>query len=180
MSVFAECRLVVLLADYAIADAGGKLNILGAGFNISGIQPTGLTGPQYIVVMIDVPAKSIGQEFPLGLELRDDATGKTVTVSGPTGDPDALRVQQLVKAKPPHIAGVYLPSTLWSRVQMVMGFPNGLPLQPGGVYHWRAEVEGQHRPGWSAHFHVAGPPPPAVIGGPANVEGAGDVPGVED
>ncbi|MDQ3480322.1 MAG: hypothetical protein M3423_03165 [Actinomycetota bacterium] len=180
MSVFSECRLVVLLADYAVADAGGKLNILGAGFTISGIQPTGLIGPQYVAVMIDVPAKFVGQEFPLSLELKDETTGMTVTLPGPTGEPDALRIQQFVKAEPPHIAGVYLPSSLWSRVQLVMGFPNGLPLQPGGIYHWRAEIEGQHRAGWSAHFHVAGPPPPTVVGGPANAGDIDDLPSAED
>jgi hypothetical protein len=170
MSIFSDCRVAVLLADYAVADASGKLNMLGAGFNITGLQATGLTPPQYVVTIVDVPARYIGQDFPVGLELKDDTNGQTVTVPGPTGNLEALRIQQLAKADPPHVPGVYLPPTLWSRVQFVMGFPNGLPLQPGGLYHWRVEIEGQHRPGWSAHFHVAGPPPAPVFGGPSGSE----------
>ncbi|WP_405070419.1 hypothetical protein OG558_12750 [Kribbella sp. NBC_01510] len=180
MSIFSECRAVVLLADYAVADSGGKLNILGAGFTITAVQPTtGLTAAQYVVVMVDVPPRYVGEDFPLGVELRDEATGQTVVMPGPTGNPDALRVQQLVRAEPPQIAGVYLPTSLWSRVQLVLAFPNGLPLQPGGEYHWRVEVEAQHRQGWSAHFLVAGPPPPPVFGGPAGNQDIQDVPPVE-
>jgi hypothetical protein len=181
MSIFSDCRVVVLLADYAVADSAGKLNILGTGFTITAVQPaTGLTAAMYVVIMMDVPSKYVGQDFPVGVELQDDTTGQTVVVAGPTGSPDALRVQQLVKADPPHVAGVYLPPSLWSRVQLVMGFPNGLPLKPGGFYKWRVEVETQHRPGWSAHFHVAGPPPPPVFGGPTGSPAIEDVPPVDE
>lgn len=177
MSIFNDCRVVVLLADYAVADASGKLNVLGAGFTITALQPnTGLTAAMFVTIMVDVPPKHISKDFPLSIELRDTDTDQAVSVAGATGNPDVLRVQQLVKASPTHIPGAYLPDTLWSRVQLVMGFPNGLPLQPGGFYHWRVEIEGQHRPDWSAHFHVIGPPPPIVFGGLPSSQDTGDLP----
>ena len=180
MSIFTDCRVAILIADYAAADSSGKLNVLGAGFTVTAVAPnSGLTAPHYIAIMIDVPPKYIGQDFPLSIELRDDATGQTVTVAGATGTPEALRVQQLVKAGPVHVPGAYLPDTLWSRVQLVMGFPNGLPCKPGGFYHWRVEVEAQSRPGWEAHFHVAGPPPPMVFGGPAAASEPPELPPTE-
>lgn len=53
-----------------------------------------------------------------------------------------------------------------SRIQMPVGFTEGLPLQQGHMYAWHAQVDTQTRPGWVARFFVPGPLPPPVFGGP--------------
>lgn len=177
MTLFQDARVLVFLADYAAPDGGGKLNAIGVAFNLAGVQPGGVTAPQHLAVIVDVPKKYIGVEFPLLIELRRDDTNEVVTIAGPSGAPDSLRIQQLVKAEPIQTPpGAYIPDDVGSRVQFVMNFPAGLPLQGGVSYTWRVELEGQHRPGWDAKFHVVGPPPPPVIGGPS---GPGSLPGVQ-
>ncbi len=173
MSVSESAHVVVLLADYINVDAAGKVNALGAGFLISPLQPSGLTAPQHLAVLVDVPSRHAGQEFALSVELRDDTLDTAVQVPGPTGKMEALRVQQLVRGDRPSIPGLYLPDTMPVRVQLTLGFVQGLPLAPGKFYSWRAEVDGQHRQAWRARFHVPGPPPPPVFGG---VTGPADVP----
>jgi len=83
-----------------------------------------------------------------------------------SGLPEALRVQQVIAVTRPQANGAfYLPPSMFARVQISMGFPNGLPLAAGGFYSWRAEVDGQHHLSWGASFHVLGAPPPPVFGG---------------
>lgn len=168
MGIFQDARVVVLLADYVAVDSAGKLTAVGAGFTMIGLEPTGLTAPMHIAVMIDVPSKYDGQEFALSLQLHDDVNDGAVQVAGAaSGLPEALRVQQVIAVTRPQANGAfYLPPSMFARVQISMGFPNGLPLAAGGFYSWRAEVDGQHHPSWGASFHVLGPPPPPVFGGP--------------
>lgn len=167
MSIFTDASCIVILADYIGIDAASKANILGGGFAISGLQQNGQTAPQYVAVFVDVPGKYRGEEFTLSLELHDDTAGGTVQMPGPSGQVEALRVAQIVKAEAPNIPGIYLPDTMFSRVQTVLAFPNGIPLPVGHFYSWRAQIDGQGRPGWKASFHVPGPPPQPVFGGPA-------------
>lgn len=164
----------MFIADHIGMDSGGKLNALGAGFMVSGMQPTGLTSPLSIAVFIDVPSKYIGQDFTLSLELRNEATGSAVTVPGPSGTPEALRLSQIARVERPDARGVFLPPEVPARVQVVTAFPNGLPLVLGAVYSWRVEIDSQFRKGWSTSFFVPGPPPAMVFGGPAN---PADIPG---
>lgn len=176
MGIFEDCRAFIFVADYISADASGKLTAIGLGFSISGVQPTGMSIPQHVGVIIDVPAKYNGNEFAVTVELRDDETGKAVAMPGPSGSPEAIRIQQLAKAQMPTIRGTYLPSSLPCRVQAILAFPNGLPLQLGKSYTWKLEIDGQHRKGWEAGFHVAGPPPPPVVGGPIGPSDIGPLP----
>lgn len=166
MSIFTESHAVVFVADYASGDAAGKINALGVGFRVTGVQPNGLTPPQTVVVLIDVPSKYIGDEFPVSVDLRRDDTGELVKMQGPTGQAEAMRIQQMVKVEAASVPGVYIPSGLASRVQLVYAFATGLALQPGVTYRWGLEIEGQANKNWRALFHVAGPPPPPVLGGP--------------
>ena len=175
MGIFDDARAIIFVADHLAIDAGGKITALGLGFGIAGVQPNGLIAPQHVGVMIDVPSKYAGQDFALTIELRDESTGHTVEVPGPSGKIEALRVQQLLKVQPVNVPGLYLPESVPARVQTSLAFPMGLPLQPGKSYKWWLEIDAQHRAGWEAAFHVAGPPPPPVFGGPA---GPAHVPGL--
>lgn len=158
---------MVLVADYIGVDSGGKVNALGAGFAFAGMQPTGLTSPQYVIVLVDVPARFAGQQFALTLELRNETTGQPVMIStAPGGQLEPLRIQQVATVQAPQIPGAYLPlDSVLSRIQMPVGFADGLPLQQGHLYAWRVQIDTQARPGWKAQFYVPGPPPPPVIGG---------------
>lgn len=169
MGIFDDAHVTILVADYVGIDGGQKANVLGAGFMATMAGPGGMTAPQYVLVMVDLPAKHAGTEFALSLELRDDSSGGAVKLVGPHGQSEALRVQMVVKGErvqPTQV--VYLPPDLQVRVQHVMGFPNGIPLEAGHSFTWRLEIDGQHRKGWTCSFHVLGPAPSPVFGGPSS------------
>lgn len=177
MSIFDDAQVVVLAADYIGMDASGKINAIGAGFTVSGVLPTGLVAPQHIAVLVDLPSRHAGAEFSLSIELRDESTDSAVKVAGPGGQLEPLRIGQLAKVLQfPSVPGVYIPARMFCRVQALLAFPNGLPVAPGGFYFWRVEIDGQHRKHWKASFHVLGPPPPAVFGGPTGPAGIPTLP----
>lgn len=186
--IYDDAHVVVLIADYIGVDPSGKVNALGVGMSIVGAQPipvpgtpsgasgqTVMAAPQHLIVMIEVPPKYVRQQFALSIELRDENTRETAKVAEPDGTVQPLRLQQAVTVEPPSVPGVYLPPDMFSRVQVSLAFPNGLPLTAGHYYDWRVEIDGQHREGWRARFLVAGPPPAPVFGGPS---GSADIPNV--
>lgn len=177
MSIFQDAHVVVLIADYIGVEATGKINALGAGFGLAGLAPTGLTAPQYVIALVDVPAKYNGQQFALALELRDETTGQPVMLpTAPDGLLQPLRLQQAVTVQLVQAPGLYLPvDSVKARVQMPLGFGDGLPLTPGHAYAWKVEIDGQSQKGWKAYFYVPGPPPPPVFGGLA---GPADIPNI--
>jgi hypothetical protein len=168
MSISDEARVTVLLADYISVDAGGKLNVIGGGWTIAGVQPNGLSAPQYVAVLVDIPSTYVGHEFALVLELHDRTDGVLAEVVGLTNSPEALRISQLCRVEPP-VAGaqMHIPVEMFSRTQVVVGFQGGIPLSAGHVYAWTAEIDGSRRSEAAAQFLVAGPRPGPVIGGPA-------------
>src|SRR5712692_1663566 len=161
MSIGDEARACLFLSDYANADAAQKLNLLGGGWQVTVLMPSGLTGPQALVAMIEVPPKFAGTEFPVSLTLLDEA-GEAVKMPTPTGGQEALRIAQIAKAETPNVPGVLLHGKVWSRVQVILNFANGLPLQPGQAYTWKLEIDGTHNPQWAASFLVAAPPQPVL------------------
>jgi len=162
-----EARVTVLLADYVAVDAGGKLTAVGAAFTLTGLQPDGHTPPMHVAVLVDVPGPLVGQDFSMSVSLRDDESGAPVLVPGPSGEPEPLRIAQVMRAQPPNVPGLQLPPSLPGRVQVVLGFPAGLPLEVGHSYRWSVELDGASRPEWSAPFHVPAPAPGPVFGGPS-------------
>lgn len=159
-------RVAVVLADYAATDAINKVNILGAGWAVAGRDlASGAVPPQTLVVFIDVPPPFYGQDFTVSLQLMDQA-GQVVQLPGPVGEPQALRVAQIVRAEEPVTpAGSNIPKgVLWSHSQIIFSLPNGLPLPPNQLYTWTIEIDGEHRDVWAVSFYVPGPPPPPVIG----------------
>ncbi|MDP9181293.1 MAG: hypothetical protein M3P04_00775 [Actinomycetota bacterium] len=166
MSLHDSARVTVLLADYIAVDAAGKLTAVGAAFTLSGLQPDGHTPPVHVAVLVDVPGDLVGQDFALGVGLVDDATGRAVLLPGADGGGEPLRVAQVVQAQTPSVPGMLVPSTAPGRVQLILGFPQGLPLEAGHSYRWAVELDGQTRPQWSAWFHVPSPAPGPVFGGP--------------
>lgn len=174
MATLNEALVNIIVADYVGVDAAAKVNILGGGFSITSVQPTGLTAPQHVVAIVDLPPDFAGQQVGVTLELRDHTTGNAARMIGPSGQPEALRISQLVKIEAPQIPGYYLPPDMPCRTQVALAFPNGLQLEAGHHYAWHVRLDDTTSKGWRAQFHVAGPPPPPVFGGPAgpsNIEG---------
>ncbi len=164
-----DLRASIFVADYIAVDGAGKLTTVGLGWSFASIDPiTLLTPPMHVGVLVDVPAARIGSDFTFLLDLRR-ANGEVVQALGATGQPEALRIQQLVTPERNAPAGaVTVPRDVPSRIQAVFGFPTGLPLATGESYYWRLELDHKHLKGWEAHFHILAPPPTPVLGGPAN------------
>lgn len=168
MSAYDDARALILLADYAGVDASGKVNAIGAAFNVTALDHRGQTPPHYVIVFVSVPRSYVGQDFSVVIELRRADLNQTVTLPTPAGQAEALRIQQVARPEMPMVApGTLLPADLDSRVQYVLAFPNGLSLQAGVTYRWRVEVEGHSKPDWEAPFSVLAPVPPPIFGGPS-------------
>ncbi|MGI8538129.1 MAG: hypothetical protein ACR2K2_17000 [Mycobacteriales bacterium] len=176
MSIFDDAHVVLLQADYVGVDPTGKVNAIGAGFTVTAVQQTGTTAPMHLVALIDVPSKYAGKEFAFSLELRDDETGAPVQIPGPSGQMESMRIQQVIKGERLNVPGAYIPEAMFVRMQVAIGFMNGLPLGPGRFYHWRAEIDGRHDKSWTARFYILGPPPALVFGGPSGPTGIPSTP----
>jgi hypothetical protein len=164
VSIFDDALVSLILGDYVAAEPTGKINAIGAGFQTTTIQPTGNIGPQCVALLIDVPQKYAGQQYPVSLELRNVDTNSVVPIPG-TNPPQATRFQQLVTATRPMVPGIAVPDSVPCRHQMVLQMHDGIPLA-AGRYAWRVEIDGKHRPNWHAYFTVLAPPAAPVVGGP--------------
>lgn len=174
-SIAEDSHAIVLIADYAGVDAGNKLNLMGAGYLLSGWMGA-QTAPMHVAVMIDVHGRHAGEQFTFTLELRDRDLNELVSLPGPTGTLEAMRISQVATAERPVLPGVSIPNDVPCRVQMQLAFPTGIPLIPGHRYVWRLLIDNAHRKNWAANFYVPEPPSGPVFGGPA---GPGAIPGVE-
>lgn len=177
MSLFTEAQVQFILADYAAVDATGKLNVIGGGVSFVGSAGQGQpTAPFTVAVTALVPAKYVNQTYVLTVELHDVTIGKTVMIPTDGGQQQALRAQQAVTVSPVHVPpGMAVPADAMQGTTIVMQFSNGLPLTPSHSYEWKVQIDGQHREGWWHRFHVLGPAPGPVFGGPA---GPTTIPGV--
>lgn len=175
--IFDAASASILIADYASIDGGSKINAIGLGIQVTQLLPqTNGTGAMYVVALIDVPRKYAGQKAVLGIELRNLSDGNSaVKVQGPTGQFESLRVQHEFEVAHPQLPGFSLPDDGFARVQIAMGFPNGLPLQPLKTYAWKLSIDGQSRQSWRAVFSVASHPPNPVFGG---LSGPADIPNI--
>jgi len=163
VSIADDVRATVLIADFASPDPQSKINIVGAGWQITGIAASGLTPALAVVGLIELPPRYVGDEVAVSLALTDEA-GELVKMAGPVGEPTAMRVQQLLKMERPSVPGVLLGDRVWTKASTVLYFANGLPLQQNQAYEWSLEVDGVANQQWIARFFVAGSPPGPVIG----------------
>jgi hypothetical protein len=175
VGIFEDAHVTAFVADYLAADASNRITAVGLGFTITGVQPTGFSAPQYLGVIIRVPSKYTGQQFSLSVHLRDEDADTAVTVPGASGQSETLQVAQVVTVAAAVVPGLYLPPSVACTMQMVMGFPTGLPLTVGKNYAWHVQIDGQSRRHWIAGFHVPGAPPAPVFGGPV---GPTDIPNI--
>jgi len=164
MSEVSDAAIVsILLADYAAADAAGKLNVIGGGITIIGLTSTGTTSPFSVVVTITVPPQLYNAECAVELQLEDSA-GEIVALPGPA-EPQLMRIGQSIAFDEPTHKGAPVPRrTLRSRQQFVLNFAAGLPLTLGLKYTWRVKIDATSRDSWTEEFFVPGPVPGPVLG----------------
>jgi hypothetical protein len=154
----------VLMADYASVDTSGKLNVLGASISVVGLTsnlPVPLTAPVFLVVHVSVPPEGHGQECVVNVGLRDESDA-VVTIGGDQERPVVEHTQTVRFPEPMLPPNLILPegsADLHDRIrghlQMVLGWPIGLPLVIGRAYQWRIMIDGQTREDWTEQFVVA-------------------------
>ena len=133
----------VLLADFAQADANGKVNALGLGWSV-----TGTPIPNHaVVMMLKVGWDEANTPRHLTLSLLTADGAHAVDVPTPFG-PQPLQVEMDFEVgRPP---GLVRGSTIDHAVAINVG---SLSLQPGR-YEWRLEIGDEQRDNWRAPFLV--------------------------
>jgi hypothetical protein len=142
-------RASLMLADSAQA-VGGKLYVLGGGWNIA------VPGPSAIAGLIQVDWNETNQRHHWVLELLD-GDGEPVVLPGPFGEQPVRLEADFEIGRPPGVtAGIE------------QGVPFGinlgpLPLSPGR-YVWRLSINGATDDDWRQPFSIVealpGQPPP--------------------
>jgi hypothetical protein len=162
--VASDATVRLLIADYAAVDAGGKLNIIGGGIAVIGhVQPTGATPPFALVVSITVPPKHYNADCSVEIIL-EDSGGTPVSVPGPTGQSQVMRIGQATRFEEPKLLPGIPRNELRARAQFVLAFATGLPIQIGQRYRWRVKIDHDTRDEWTEEFFVPGPAPAPVLG----------------
>lgn len=130
----------ILLADYVSVDAAGKLNIIGGGIRFVGVDPnTGATSALGLLVVLNSP---LSGDSPAVEILLTTATGQVMSLPGPDGKNQPLRIAQNVDFAEPALPGVAVPKgSVPSTVQIALNFANGLPLKAGYSYQFRVQVD---------------------------------------
>lgn len=118
----------LVLCDAAIADPLGKVNMLGAGWSVTGSP----TAPQAVAVLIKVPWDRTNQQLPLRLKLMSP-DGQAIKLAGPEGE-TIVGAEAYVEAGRP--AGLAPGSHINAAFVLNLA---PLPLAPGR-YEWRLEI----------------------------------------
>jgi hypothetical protein len=132
----------MLLCDAAVADAAGKLHMLGAGWSMTSSP----TSPQAVAVLLKIPWDRANERLTMVLRLLDP-DGRPVAVGTPEGGVQEVTMGGAIEAgRPPGVApGSQLDAALAFNVP-------SLPLAPGR-YQWRLDVADDT---FTASFQVAG------------------------
>lgn len=165
MSEVADAANVrILLADFVNTDPAGKLNIIGGGISMVGVDPNlKSTIPHAVVARIAFPPKYVGDSPAIELALEHD-DGTPVALPNPMG-PQLLRVGAADALKPAVMPNTDVPpNAVWPSVQFAMFFSNGLPLEPNRVYTWRVKIDHDTREEWTEKFYVFTPSSGPVVG----------------
>ena len=125
----------MLLADHAQA-ADGKLNIIGAGWTVTGPGPA----PLAIAILFEVPWDRANEQHEFRLELVDSDGDGPLAIEG-----------QFEVGRPPGIKrGTPLPFPLALNI-------GPQPLEPGGRYEWRLTVDEESDEDWRLPFSTRSP-----------------------
>jgi hypothetical protein len=142
----------IILADYAVAGAGGKLTLVGGGIGIISINPiTGTTAPFSVVAIVSFDPQQIGESPAIELSLETES-GQLVVLPG---QPGPLRVAIAERLDAPGLPGAHIPHhAVRPKKQFLLQFQTGLPLIAGTGYRWRIRVDQNTDPQWTETFYV--------------------------
>ena len=162
--VFDRARVSLMLADYAVTDQLGKLQVVGGGLQVVGRDHgTGATAAFALVVALEFPPEVFNEQYVFEIVLQDTA-GNPVELPDGSGSP-VIRFGQNLQVEEPNFRGAGVPRrALPARSHIVLYFNTGLPLPPGRVLLWRARIDGETRPNWTLSFFVPAPPAAPVLG----------------
>jgi hypothetical protein len=154
-------HIYIQMADFINHDGARKLNIVGGGINILGLQPTiGTTTGFHVLGRVEVPSRVCPVECAIGLMLVD-ANNDVVVIPGTDSK---LRFAQIQLFEKPQVPGVLASPELCRSHNLILGFAAGLPLQVGSHFSWILRVDNDVDHQERLEFAVAGPPPPPVLG----------------
>ena len=130
----------MLLCDAAQA-VNGKLYILGAGWNVTGPDPT----PSAMAFSIEVPWDQANRKHQLTVTLLGE-DGQPVLVPTPEGEQPAVVTAQFEVGRPPGLRP-------GSPLGVVLAINVGpIPLKPDVRYEWRCHINGETRETWVCSF----------------------------
>ncbi|SDP24616.1 hypothetical protein SAMN04515671_3401 [Nakamurella panacisegetis] len=165
--VFERASVSLMMADYAVADQLGKVQIVGGGLQLVGRDHgTGLSSAFALVVTLDFPPTVFNEQYVFEVVL-EDVNGAPVELAAapPGGISNVVRFGQTLQVEEPTFRGNGVPRhALPARSHVVLFFNTGLPLPAGNVLVWRARIDGDSRPEWTLPFFVPAPPTGPVLG----------------
>jgi hypothetical protein len=130
----------MMLADNAQA-VGGKLYILGGGWNITGPEPTVSAIAMYVEVSWDLT--NVRHHWRLELV---DEDGEPVEVAGPVAPQPLVLEGDIEVGRPP---GIRPGTGLGVPIAINLG---PLPLRPDSVYAWRLTINDHAEDHWRLPF----------------------------
>ena len=165
--VFEQASVSLILADFAVADQLGKLQMVGGGLQIIGRNhATGASAAFAVVVGLGFPPELFNEQYAFEVVLEDE-NGNPVELADAAAVPGSrvMRFGQTLQIEEPNFRGSGVPRrALPTRTHVVLYFNTGLPLPPGQVLVWRARIDGESRSEWTVPFFVPAPPPAPVLG----------------
>ncbi len=165
--VFEKAAVSLILADFAVADQLGKLQMVGGGLQLIGRDHgTGVSAAFALVVGLTFPPELFNEQYAFEVVLEDTA-GAPLELAESAAVPGSrvMRFGQTLQIEEPNFRGSGVPRrSLPTRSHVVLYFNTGLPLPPGRVLVWRARIDGESKPDWTVPFFVPAPPPAPVLG----------------
>ena len=158
-------ELSLQLADVAITDAAGKVNVIGMFVDVIGYnREIGSTGRFTVIGEVLVPPELCPAEITTEIVLLH-ADGRVVQLPGLADQEQAVRIgMPQAVAKPSVVVDGHVIDGLWARCPIILDFNNGLPLTPGTTYIWRLRVDGDDENARNLTFAVPGLPATPVLG----------------
>jgi hypothetical protein len=118
----------IILCDSAVADPGGRVHMLGAGWSVTSSP----TPPQAVAVLMRIPSDRADQKIRFSLRLVD-SDGAQVVIDSPQGSQEIAWRDEVEVGRPSGLPpGSSLDASFALNVQ-------SMPLAPGR-YEWRLEV----------------------------------------
>ncbi|RIJ76378.1 hypothetical protein D1871_13230 [Nakamurella silvestris] len=157
----------MILADFAVADQLGKLQVVGGGLQvINRDHSKGTTAAFALVVSLTFPPEVFQEQYSFEVVL-EETNGAPVEL-GPAQAGQAanvIRFAQTLTVEEPNLSRSGVPRrALPAKSQVVLFFNTGLPLPSGRVLVWRAKLDGESRDTWTLPFFVPAPPTGPVLG----------------